>query len=334
MTPAASPLSDMPPAGKQPPRPAGQAAVGREPIRVAYGKAVARRGRVAQVTDEIEPTESTELDPLGFEKVAHVNGDVSWHAREYASFLGYADYAAFRKGPIERAMMASMRSGIPVTENFKEVTLIVDGREVTEMKLSRFGCFLVAMNADSKKDRVARVQVYLAGLADSLGEYLQSPEQIDRLITRGEIMEGEKSLASTAKHAGVEVYAFFQNAGYRGMYNVNLEGLRRIKGVPAKRSPLDFMGSTELAANLFRITQTDEKIRKERVTGQPRLEATAQEVGRTVRNTMIKLSGTKPEDLPAADDIKAVRASLKQTNRTLKKVDRPALKPGRGKPIK
>ncbi|HZP94988.1 MAG TPA: hypothetical protein VFC31_01445 [Candidatus Limnocylindria bacterium] len=112
-------------------------------------------------------------------------------------------------------------------------------------------------DADSKKDRVARVQVYLVGIADNLGEYLQSPEHIDWLITRGEIMEGEKSLSSTAKHAGVTVYTFFQNAGYRGMYNVNLEQLRQIKGVPAKRSPLDFMNNTELAANLFRITQTD-----------------------------------------------------------------------------
>jgi DNA-damage-inducible protein D len=279
---------------------------------------------------------STELDPLGFEQAAHVNGDTCWHAREYADFLGYVDYNGFRKGPIERAIAASMRAGIPVVENFREVSYTVDGREVHDIKLSRFGCFLVAMNADSKKQQVARVQAYLAGLADTLQDYLESPEEMDRIITRGEISDGEKSLASTARTAGITTdqgYAFFQNAGYRGMYNVNLNRLREIKGVPPKRSPLDFMHSTELAANLFRITQTDAKIKNEGVTGQARLEQTAHEVGRTVRSTMIQLSNTRPEDLPAAGDIQAARSSLKHTHRSLNKLDRSRrISPGKPDP--
>jgi hypothetical protein len=267
--------------------------------------------------------EPTELDPLGFEQAAHVNGDTCWYAREYADFLGYADYSGFRKGPIERAMAASMRADIPVTENFSTV---VTGDGQHDMKLSRFACFLVAMNADSKKPQVARVQAYLAGLADTLQDYLSAPELLDRIIIRGEISDGEKSLASTAKSAGVSgdrEYAFFQNAGYRGMYNVNLRRLRQIKGVPVGRSPLDFMHSTELAANLFRITQTDAKIQNEHVTGQHRLEETAAEVGRTVRSTMIKLSNTRPEDLPPAGDIKSAKSALKQTHRSMRKLDRP-----------
>jgi len=268
--------------------------------------------------------ESTELDPLGFEQAAHTNGDTCWHAREYAEFLGYADYNGFRKGPIDRAIAASLRARIPVGENFRDDAATIDGRG--DMKLSRFACFLIAMNADSKKPQVARVQAYLAGLADTLQDYLSAPEQLDRIIIRGEISDGEKSLASTVKQAGITTgygYAFFQNAGYRGMYNVNLNRLREIKGVPPKRSPLDFMHSTELAANLFRITQTDAKIQNEQVTGQKRLEQTATEVGRTVRNTMIKLSSTRPEDLPAAGDINDARSSLKQTHRSMKKLDRP-----------
>jgi len=146
--------------------------------------------------------EATELDPLGFEQAAHVNGYTCWHAREYAEFLGYADYTAFRKGPIERAIAASMRAGIPITENFGEVASVSSGPE-RDMKLSRFGCFLVAMDADSKKPQVARVQAYLAGLADALQDYLSAPEQLEHLIIRGEISDGEKSLASTAKSAGV-----------------------------------------------------------------------------------------------------------------------------------
>jgi DNA-damage-inducible protein D len=274
----------------------------------------------------------TEIDPLGFEQAAHVNGGTSWYAREYALFLGYSDYGAFKKGPIDRAIAASMRANIPIAENFEEIDTIIDGRVVREMKLSRFGCFLVAMNADSKKTQVARVQAYLAGLADTLGEYLKQPEQLDRIIVRGEISDGEKSLSSTAKAAGVTEYGLFQNAGYRGMYNVNMAALRTMKGIPVGRSPLDFMNSTELAANLFRITQTDAKIQNERITGQPRLELAATHVGREVRNTMIRLSGTRPEHIPAVGDINEVRSSLKQTHRSLKKIDRPRrLGPGANK---
>lgn len=269
--------------------------------------------------------ESTELDPLGFEQEAHVNGGTCWYGREYAEFLGYADYNTFFKGPIDRAMTASMRAGIPVQENFQAVRRTVDGREVSDFELSRFGCFLVAMNSDSKKEQVARVQAYLAGLADTLEDYLSAPEEFDRVITRGEISDGEKSLASTVKQAGVTTgagYAFVQNAGYRGMYNMNLSRLKAVKGIPLKRSALDFMNSTELAANLFRITQTDAKIQNEKVTGQTRLEHTAQEVGRTVRQTMIDLSGTRPEDIPPAEDIKTVHSSLKQTHRSMRKLDK------------
>jgi DNA-damage-inducible protein D len=268
--------------------------------------------------------ESTELDPLAFEQAAHVNGDTCWYAREYAAFLGYTDYNGFHKGPVDRAIAASLRAGIPVGENFGDIAATTDA--LADMKLSRFACFLIAMNADSKKPQVARVQAYLAGLADSLQDYLSAPEQLDRIVIRGEISDGEKSLASTAKGAGIDTpegYAFFQNAGYRGMYNVNLNRLREIKGVPLRRSPLDFMHSTELAANLFRITQTDAKIQNERVTGQKRLEQTASEVGRTVRQTMIKLSNTRPEDLPAAGDINDARSALKQTHRSMKRLDRP-----------
>jgi DNA-damage-inducible protein D len=276
--------------------------------------------------------EPTELDPLAFEQAAHVNGDTCWYAREYASFLGYADYNGFHKGPIDRAIAASMRAGIPVAENFADIAATLHAP--ADMKLSRFACFLVAMNADSKKPQVARVQAYLAGLADTLQDYVSAPEQMDRIVIRGEISDGEKSLSATAKAAGIETaqdFAFFQNAGYRGMYNVNLNRLREIKGVPPKRSPLDFMHSTELAANLFRITQTDAKIQNEGVTGQKRLEATATEVGRTVRHTMIKLSNTRPEDLPSAGDINDARSALKQTHRSMKRIDRPKRAIGPGK---
>jgi DNA-damage-inducible protein D len=115
----------------------------------------------------------------------------------------------------------------------------------------------------------------------------------------------------------------FQNSGYRGLYNMNLREIRRHKGVPDGRSPLDFMGKTELAANLFRVTQTEEKIRGEGIRGQPALEHTAEDVGRRVRRTMIEISGKRPENLPPAEDIKQVHKKLKSSHREIKKLDKP-----------
>jgi len=114
----------------------------------------------------------------------------------------------------------------------------------------------------------------------------------------------------------------FQNSGYRGMYNMDISNLKRFKGVPSDRTTLDFMGKEELAANLFRITQTEAKIRNERVRGQRPLEAAAHDVGRTVRNTMIRTSGSRPENLPIATDITVVKKSLKTAHKEFAKLDR------------
>lgn len=216
-----------------------------------------------------------------------------------------------------------MRLNIPVTENFRETKNVVDGIPVTDVKLSRFACYLVAMNGDPRKEKVAKAQIYLAGLAESFREYLEAAQDVERLVTRGEIVEEEKELSGTAHTHAVANYAFFQNAGYRGMYNMNLTDLRQLKQVPSKRSPLDFMYSTELAANLFRITQTRAKIDNEGIMGQTALEWAAQNVGSTVRKTMIELSGTAPEDLPAAPDIKETHTRLRAAQKTLKKLDSP-----------
>jgi DNA-damage-inducible protein D len=113
---------------------------------------------------------------------------------------------------------------------------------------------------------------------------------------------------------------FFQNAGYRGMYNMDLWRIREIKAVPSKRSPLDFMGKEELAANLFRVTQTEAKIKNDGIRGQPRLEATAEEVGQKVRKSMIEISGSTPQHLPPAEDIHIVKKDLKQAHKEFRKM--------------
>jgi DNA-damage-inducible protein D len=159
-------------------------------------------------------------------------------------------------------------------------------------------------------------------MAEAFRQYVQEVDGIERVLIRGEISDREKTLNGTAYTRGVHSYALFQNAGYRGMYNMDFAQIRAAKSVPSGRSPLDFMGKTELAANLFRITQTDERIRNENVRGQQPLERAAETVGRGVRRSMIELGGTPPEKLPTAPDIREVRSKLKRTGREYAKIDR------------
>lgn len=257
-----------------------------------------------------------------FEASVKMNGECYWSAREFSEMLGYATFKSFRV-VLDRATRVCMSLTIPVAENFRQTIVVVEGSEVDDIKLTRFACYLVAMNADSRKPQVARAQAYLSYLSQAISEYVQAAQEVDRLVIRGDLGDEEKSLAATAKMHGVENYAYFHNAGYRGMYNMTLNQLRMLKRVPNTRSPLDFMYSEELAANLFRITQTNAKIRNEALSGQIRLESAAHEVGRTVRRTMKELSGTLPEKLPAAGDIKAVKAGLRAAQRTLRKLDGP-----------
>lgn len=264
-------------------------------------------------------------DILGFEATAHVNGDTTWSAREFGDFLGYADYSSFRRRAVERAISACMRAGIPVSENFRDSVIVIDGRELPDIKLTRFACYLVAMNGDPHKEVVAQAQAYFVGLAETFQDYVNAAAEVDRLVIRGDLVDEEKSLAATASTHGVVNYAYFQSAGYRGMYNMTLGRLRLLKNIPKGRSPLDFMHSQELAANLFRITQTDAKIRNEEIIGQDDLEAAATEVGAAVRQTMFELSGTRPEALPAAGDIREVPKTLKSAQRTFAKMDRRSL---------
>ena len=258
----------------------------------------------------------------GFESLAHSNCFRFWWASDLAVMLGYESVNGFRKA-VERAMMALTSLNIPVFDNIVQEQREVDGKLVTDYKLSRFACYLAAMNGDPKKPQVALAQSYFVQWAEACRLYLEQADGVERVAIRGEISEHERSLSGTAKMSGVIDYALFQNSGYRGLYNMNLREIRWRKGVPTGRSPLDFMGKTELAANLFRVTQTDEKIRAERIRGQQPLERAAEDVGRKVRHTMIEISGKRPEDLPPVEDIKQVHKKLKSSHREIKKLDKP-----------
>ena len=210
-------------------------------------------------------------------------------------------------------MQACLTLGISCEEHF----ILTDG----QYKLTRFACYLIAMNGDSKKSQVAAAQVYFAAIAETFRHAIEHAENIDRVLIRKEMTDGLKSLCSTAHRHGVDNFAYFQNAGYRGMYNMDLATLTRFKGLDAKAVLLDWMGKSELAANLFRITQTEEKIKNENLHGQRRLENAAEDVGRRVRRTMIEISGTHPEHLKVAEHIKDVKKKLKDTSKKFKKLD-------------
>lgn len=258
-------------------------------------------------------------DRPNFEALAQENGFTYWLKSSLSKSLGYDDSKSLEKAT-NRAMTVCLTLNIPVFENFVQIESSADKHD---FKLSRFACYLTVMNADVRNPLVARAQAYFAGLAEAFADSTKG-DSVERVLIRGEISDREGTLSSTAKTHGVENYAYFQNAGYRGMYNMNLSNLKNYKGMgeKTKGSLLDFMGKDELAANLFRITQTEAKIRNEKIRGQPNLERTAEVVGRDVRNTMIKISGQKPEELRLeASSISDVKKGLKSTHRELKKID-------------
>jgi len=258
-----------------------------------------------------------------YEKAAHQNGEKFWYARDFMPMLGYSDFTAFERA-VNKAIRACTSLSIPIIEVVSPIERDIEGNGVMQRdyKLSRFGCYLVAINGDVKKPEVAAAQAYFVTLAEAFRQYLQHSGNVERLLVRTDISEREYVLSGVVNAAGATNIAFFQNAGYRGMYNMDLWRIREIKGVPGNRSPLDFMGKQELAANLFRITETEAKIKNENVRGQAALEGAAHQVGKKIRSTMMELSGTRPELLPAAQDIKKVQSGLKKTHREFSKLDK------------
>jgi DNA-damage-inducible protein D len=166
-----------------------------------------------------------------FEDFCRKNGFDHWFASELGQLLGYDNYDTFRK-VVNRARAACGNLDIPCEENFVSFRRNMGTSEINEVKLSRFACYLTAMNADSRKPQVASAQAYFAVMAEGFRKYLETEENLARLEMRDEISEGEKTLVRTANNAGVEVYPFFHNAGYRGLYNKNYKELIGYKGAP------------------------------------------------------------------------------------------------------
>lgn len=259
-----------------------------------------------------------------FEDFKNQNGITFWWASELMLMLGYSDMKIFHK-VIDKTTKAFLSLEINHYENIVFVERNVDGVIMPDFKLTRFACYLVAMNADPNKVKVARVQAYFAEQTRKFEVYMQGSEDMDRILFREEIKEGNKSLATTAQKAGVEDFARFNNAGYLGMYNmINVELAN--KRNCDKSMLLETMGRTELAANLFRITQTEERIKSRNVKGQFQLEKTHHDVGKEVRKIVIANTGKEPEKLKQEKEIPDLRKELKAGFKEMKKIDKPKKK--------
>lgn len=261
-----------------------------------------------------------------FESIKHFNeyGEEFWYARELQVALNYTEWRNFVK-VIDRAIIACQNSENAVSDHFVEVNKTIDmpksaTKTIIDYKLSRYACYLIVQNGDSRKKVIALGQSYFA-VKTRQQELIENFDDLDedkkRLAIRNEMKTHNKSLAEAAKMAGISKprdYAIFQNKGYQGLYGgLGRKEIHARKGLSKNQDILDHMGSTELAANLFRATQTDEKIRKENIIGKEAANQTHYEVGRKVRQTIAELGGTMPEDLPTP------KKSIKQIEREQKK---------------
>lgn len=249
-----------------------------------------------------------------FEDIKRVRPDGSeyWAARELAPVLDYAKWENFYK-VIKRAMIACENSGRSTLECFPEVrktSPMPNGgvKDILDYELSRYACYLIVQNGDPRKEVIALGQTYFAiqtyrqEVAD---RFNQLDEDSRRLVVRGDIKQWNQLLAETARNAGVitaEEFAIFQNAGYMGLYGgMTVDDIHRRKGLAIGQKILDYMGSTGLIANLFRISQTEEKLRKDQVSTSDAATAVHYAVGNEVREAIRKIDGTMPEDLPTPE---------------------------------
>lgn len=265
---------------------------------------------------------------LTFDSIRRIDdgGQEFWLARDLARVLEYSEYRHFLP-VIERAKEACRNSGQDVEDHFEDVLDMVDigsgaKRQVADIRLSRYACYLAVQNGDPSKPVIAMGQTYFAAqtrrqeLRDEQ-DFQALTEDERRVMLRQEMAEHNKALSAAAKQSGIDTpldYAIFQDHGYRGLYGgEGAKDIHQRKGLKKSHKILDHMGSTELAANLFRATQTEEKLRRDGIRGKQRANATHLEVGKAVRRTIADLGGTMPEHLPTPEK------SIPQIERAQKK---------------
>ena len=262
-----------------------------------------------------------------FEDIKHIdeNGVEFWLARELMQELEYTKWGNF-KNVINKAIEACKNSNINISDHFADVGKIVKAgattKKIEDYKLSRYGCYLIAQNGDSRKKVIALAQTYFAIQTRkqeiSEKEYSSLTEDEKRFYQRDLTRKGNYSLNQTAKKSGVKNFDKFHNAGYKGLYNVETaDDIAKRKGLRYREDILDNMGSDELIANLFRISQTEQKLRKDNVKTEKEANETHYTIGKNIREVIAKNGGTMPEDLPTPK--KSLKQLEKENSKSLKK---------------
>ena len=244
-----------------------------------------------------------------FESIKHVDDDGNeyWYARELIKVLKYSNWQNFEK-VINKSKISCANSNYMVKDHFIDISKMVSigsktKRELNDYKLSRYACYLIAQNGDSRKKVIALAQTYFAIQTRKQEllelEYNSLTEDEKRFYQRDLTKKGNYSLNQTAAKAGVKNFDKFHNAGFKGLYNgETANDIAKRKGLRYREDILDNMGSEELAANLFRITQTDAKLKKDNITGEGNANEVHYNVGKKVRNAIADIGGTMPEELP------------------------------------
>jgi DNA-damage-inducible protein D len=270
----------------------------------------------------------------GFEALKSVNqhGAEYWSARDLQPLLGYSQWRSFEKA-VAKAITSCQQSGNDPDHHFararKMIALGKGGRrDVDDYLLSRFACYLIAQNGDPRKPQIALAQKYFAiqTRRQEMSDAYQ--RDLERLELRKQTTEEFKALSGAARQAGVQssMFGVFHDAGYRGLYGgLGSEQIKTRKRIAGSENLLDRMGTTELAANQFRMTQAREKLANEGIRGQQRAIDTHLQVGKEVRQAIQRIGGTMPENLPPAEDIKQVQKRLKKSAPRLE-LDGPAAK--------
>jgi len=254
-----------------------------------------------------------------FEKIKKINEYQSefWSSRDLAKVLDYSEYRHFLP-VIKKAKEACENSGQVIHNHFEDISEMVEigsgaKRAINTIYLSRYACYLIIQNSDPSKEVVALGQTYFAIQTRRQEKSDQLIEDNKRLHLRSEIKTHNTSLAEAAENAGVSNYGKFQNYGYKGLYGgLDANDIHKKKGLKKSQKILDHMGSEELAANLFRATQADAKLRREKIQGEMNANLTHFHVGQKVRRTIEELGGTMPEELPSADGISKARTRIKK----------------------
>ena len=263
-----------------------------------------------------------------FEDIKHIdqNGIEFWYARELMPILQYSNWQNFEK-IIDKAKMSCKNSDISVFEHFIDVNKTIKmpkgaKKTIIDYELTRYACYLIAQNGDSRKNVIALAQTYFAVQTRkqeiSEKEYSELTEDEKRFYQRNLTRKGNYSLNQTAKNAGVKNFDRFHNSGYKGLYNgETADDIAKRKGLRYREDILDNMGSEELAANLFRITQTESRLKKDNICSEKEANKTHYNIGKNIREVIAKNGGTMPEELPTPK--KSLKQLEKEHKKSLKK---------------